>query len=785
MLSLRPGSIKHKLNLVISGTTVAALLLAAAAFVYFDQRTSRATAASHVQVLARAVGANCAGALIAGDGAAAGSILRALQAEPHVVSACLYEKSGKQIASYFRESSGSNELPTLPGAEGVSWNPGRMDLFEPLPAEGRHIGTLYVRADTGEQTARLFHVLGVAAAITLVCALAAFALATRLRDCISGPILRLAATARQAKEEKNYSLRARVETRDEIGALSEDFNAALDEIRARDEALKQQHDHLEEEMIVRTAELMALNAQLTSSKERAEDASRAKSEFLANMSHELRTPLNAIIGYSELLQEEVGEQGQESTIPDLQKIGAAGKHLLGLINDILDLSKIESGRTQLCIESFDIRSAVEEVLSTVQPMADQKSNRLQIDCAPGLGSMDADIVKMRQILFNLVSNACKFTQNGTIWLSAVRQPGPGGDQIVFWVRDTGIGMTPEQITRLFRPFQQGEASTARKYGGTGLGLAISQHFCRLLGGEITVESKPAEGSAFTFRLPASRTQPLLLHDLAADLSTHIDNPGRNRTVLVIDDDPVIRDLMTRFLTREGFGVVSTGAANEVLDLARQWKPIAITLDILMGEISGWDILGALKADPELGDIPVIMVSIIDDKKRGFALGAADYLTKPVHPGRLTRLLQKYRKTGEGTVLVIEDDEAIRQLLRRLLQRNGWQVAEAQNGREGLEQVGRAVPSLILLDLMMPEMDGFEFASRLRANEAWRSIPVVVLTAMELSAAEKRKLSENVTKIAHKAATSWASLMTELMGIVRNSADENAGNSAELPVGSSH
>jgi GAF domain-containing protein/DNA-binding response OmpR family regulator len=492
-----------------------------------------------------------------------------------------------------------------------------------------------------------------------------------------------------------------------------------------------------------------------------EAADRHKSEFLANMSHELRTPLNAIIGYSEMLQEDAADLGAEQLTDDLKKINAAGKHLLELINAVLDLSKIEAGKMELYLESFDVAGLVRDIVAVIQPLAAKNANRLDVHCPEQIGPMRADLTKVRQALFNLLSNACKFTDRGTISLTVARETADGRDWMVFGVADTGIGMTPEQLARLFEAFSQADAATTRKYGGTGLGLALSRRLCRMMGGDVTVESEADRGSTFTIRLPADVAESA--PEPAAPAAAAEQAPSDIGTVLVIDDEVAVRDLMQRFLGKEGFRVVTASGGEEGLRRARELRPDAITLDVMMPGLDGWAVLSALKAEPALADIPVIMLTIVDDKNLGYALGAAEYLTKPIDRDRLVTVLKEHRR--DRPVLVVDDDAALRQLLRRMLEPEGYTVVEAENGRVALERLRKISPSVVLLDLMMPEMDGFDFVAEFRRHEGWRAIPIVVITSKDLSRDDRDRLNGYVQRILQKGAYRRDQLLAEVRELV--------------------
>jgi signal transduction histidine kinase/CheY-like chemotaxis protein len=566
-----------------------------------------------------------------------------------------------------------------------------------------------------------------------------------------------------------------------ISASGGRLRDSLQESEAANAALTESERTLEAKVTERTIDLAESQRALAAARDEAVRASHAKSDFLANMSHELRTPLNAIIGYGEMLEEEARDNEHDEYLPDIGRVVASGKYLLTLINGVLDLSKIEAGKMEVYIESFELDPFMQGVEATIMPLVRKNSNALEVTKGEALGSMDSDKAKVRQVLFNLLSNASKFTREGTIFVDVSRETGPDGDFVRFAVRDTGIGMTPEQLERIFEAFSQAEETTAREYGGTGLGLAITKQFCEMLGGSIFAESSPGGGSVFVVTLPVrapsdvrstadeaskltstgtERSTAVVRHDTKSALSF-----GTHTTVLVVDDDPQARDLLTRFLNREGFEVITAAAGEQALRLAQEHHPNVITLDVMMPGMDGWEVLRSLKADAVLSEIPVVLLTITDDKNLGYALGASEYLTKPVDYVQLARVLNRFHVNGSSVALVVDDDNSARDMTKRALLRAGWRVREATNGREALAALEEGVPSLILLDLLMPEMDGFEFAAALHDNPVWRSIPVIVITAIDVSAKDRIRLGGGIEHIFQKGTYNLAELVEEIHRIV--------------------
>src|SRR5438034_2309 len=509
---------KWKLTLILMATSVFSLLVGSLAFAWYDNYLFRDAMIKELQATAsntaEVIGALSGASMTAGNREAVDKALSSLKEkdQPLIVAAAVYTTGDIVISSYTKTASGET-IPSRPLKSQTSLEGDRLTVFRPINSNRSGlgwIGRLYLKSDIEKQLqGRVNRYVNIVAMVMLISCLVAFLTSYKLQPLISQPIIELARTAKVVTEKKDYLVRAQKTSDDEVGALIDAFNGMLTGIQQRDAELQHANDmlevyneNLERKAEERTAELARATAEAQEAKTTAEEANRAKSAFLANMSHELRTPLNAIIGYSEMLQEDAMDLGKEHFVADLQKIHSAGKHLLGLINDVLDISKIEAGKMDLFLETIDVPAMIEDVVSTIRPLVQKNSNVLNVECEENLIPMRADATKVRQALFNLLSNACKFTDKGVITLRVSRERGNGAGNFVFCVRDNGIGMTSEQIKKLFKAFTQADASTTRKYGGSGLGLAITRHFCQMMGGDVTVESEPGSGSTFTIKLPA-------------------------------------------------------------------------------------------------------------------------------------------------------------------------------------------------------------------------------------------------------------------------------------------
>ena len=675
--------------------------------------------------------------------------LNLLGSDTQITAAAVYSAEGKLLASYIRPN--TTEIFPLPQrGSGLLTNESSV-VWTTLRDGNRTLGKLYLKAElTQADMERFSNLLRGFIIVFLAAALLAVAVTYRLQRHITQPITELAQVSARVQREGNYGIRVQTVASGEVGSLIAAFNAMLENIQTNTgrleeariaavqtrEKIYQANEQLAEANRTLEKRVEDRTRLLAKAGQDAAEASQAKTMFLAKMSHELRTPLNAILGYGEILKEDASDEGKTQTIADLDKILNGARHLLGLINDVLDISKIEAGKMEIYLETFELQKIITDVAATVTPLVAKKGNQLFIECPTDIGGMHTDATKLRQILLNLLSNSSKFTEAGQITLKITRLSGPVDDLIQFAILDTGIGMTPEQIARLFTAFTQADASTANRYGGTGLGLAISKQFAQIMKGDITVESAPGVGTTFTLSLPANiQLKPSAIMNHTGQSLTRSPFAGQlsQKKILIIDDDREVRKILSELLGLSGYATSEAASGQSGLTLAAQLKPDLILLDIMMPQMDGWTVLKKLQSAPELAAIPVIVLSALSDTDLALSLGAVSVLRKPADAARLTtEIAAQLNPLARCYVLQVDDDADAREIVARMLEREGWQYYAAVNGHAALRLLKKDLPVAILLDLKMAGMNGFELLDLLRKNPAWAAIPVVIISALDIT-----------------------------------------------------
>jgi signal transduction histidine kinase/DNA-binding response OmpR family regulator len=620
--------------------------------------------------------------------------------------------------------------------------------------------------------------------VTVTVVLLAIGMTVFLVGLIVNPVQQLvAATERVASGDLDKPVV--ISTNDEIGELGQSFNKMTQDLKRYRIELEEYSRTLEQKVEERTKALRLINEELHRTNQQLETVSKLKSEFLANMSHELRTPLNAIIGFSEILCDQSFGPLKQKQLKYAQNVVTSGKHLLQLINEILDLAKVESGKMELHTETFRLADVLAEISSFGRGLAAKKGITIRQHISPRTVTITADPKKVKQIFYNLISNAIKFTPVGGLVEISTAMVGDfeasEDDQFVvrryveFCVRDTGIGIEQADQERIFHEFQQVDGSYSRQYEGTGLGLSLTKKLVELHGGSIWLESEKDKGTSVYFTIPMTEkdiTEPQAIsHPKEARTSPRETGRAKDRNVvLVVEDDPHSFELISTYLQEAGYRVVHAATGEEVLDKVRSTQPAIITLDIILPDKGGWKILEELKASPDTCHIPVVITSVLQDEETGFSLGAADYIVKPVSRQDLIARLERLRAVTGGTqisrVLVVDNDKKFVDLMTATLEGQSFSVARAYTGLQGIEYASKQRPDLIFLDLMLPDISGLEVVEFLKMEESTKDIPIIVVTAKDLTEEEKRSLNGSIETIAQKGRSGKDDLLQEIKRVER-------------------
>jgi len=780
MFKAQKHSISRKLtwmNMLVSG---AALLLACAAFIAFDMITFRQTMLRNLSTQAQIIGSNSVSALLFNDPQSAENTLLALKAAPNILSAQVYVPDGRPFASYSRDRGRYNPvLPPIPsGQTETHWTEDdQIALVRLIVLDGKPIGAVYIRSDLQELHSRFQRYAIIAAIVLSACLLAALLISSIFRKAVADPIVDLSKIAKVVSQDKNYSVRATpIRSPAELAILIDAFNEMLTQIQQSERALRKAHDELEQRVQERTAELEAAKKEVEEfshtillAKEEVERGSKFKDQFLSTMSHELRTPLNAVLGFSDLLADERYGPLNDRQQRYVTHIHTGGKHLLKLISDILDLSKIEAGRMELTREHVTVASAFAEVISGLHPLAEKKSQALLQKVEPNL-HVYADAMRFKQILMNLVANAIKFTpERGRIELVARRVQ----DQARMEVRDDGPGIPPDQQQRIFEAFVR-LTQTGSATEGTGLGLAITSRLVELHGSKLAIESRPGEGTSFYFSLPLVAIIP----DQPPETLVPVPRARKAPRILVIEDNEVTGQLIQSQLTSSGYETLKCAQPERATEIAAEHQPDAITLDLLMQPVHGLEVLLQLKNDPRTSKIPVIVVTIVDQPGVGIALGADEYLIKPVDKATLLAAVERCLRSRGGaaparSILVVEDDVSTLEVIVELLKAYGYAVSTAMDGEQARVSVAQFLPELVILDLVLPKMSGFELLAEWRSNPRTADLPVFVLTSKDLTKEEEKYIHAHAESLFRKQ-NSWREpLIKQLERVVTSLSLEHA------------